>query len=45
MSKYGVNVSRGVVVGSTEELKKAIQEQFPKENEVMNVLTLSRELT
>ncbi|KAL9690768.1 hypothetical protein QQ045_011177 [Rhodiola kirilowii] len=34
MSKYGVNVPRGVAVGSTEELKKAIQEQFPKENEV-----------
>ncbi|CAM8971249.1 unnamed protein product [Rhodiola kirilowii] len=35
MSKYGVNVPRGVAVGSTEELKKAIQEQFPKENELV----------
>uniref|UniRef100_A0A7N0ZZ91 Succinate--CoA ligase [ADP-forming] subunit beta, mitochondrial n=1 Tax=Kalanchoe fedtschenkoi TaxID=63787 RepID=A0A7N0ZZ91_KALFE len=35
MSKYGVNVPRGVAVGSTEELKKAILEAFPNQNEVV----------
>ncbi|XP_030533989.1 succinate--CoA ligase [ADP-forming] subunit beta, mitochondrial [Rhodamnia argentea] len=35
MSKYGVNVPRGVAVSSVEEIKKAIQEVFPKENELV----------
>ncbi|KAL9675039.1 hypothetical protein QQ045_003238 [Rhodiola kirilowii] len=36
-NSFGVSIYtsiRGVAVGSTEDLKKAIQEQFPKENEV-----------
>lgn len=35
MSKYGVNVPRGVAVSSVEEVKKAIKDVFPNENEVI----------
>ncbi|XP_010264985.1 PREDICTED: succinate--CoA ligase [ADP-forming] subunit beta, mitochondrial [Nelumbo nucifera] len=35
MSKYGINVPRGVAVSSVEEIKKAIQNAFPKENELV----------
>lgn len=40
MSKYGVNVPKGVAVGSTDEIKKAIQEVFPNETEVWKQLWL-----
>lgn len=35
MSKYGVNVPKGVAVSSAEEIKKAIQEVFPNEKELV----------
>ncbi|KAF8014364.1 hypothetical protein BT93_H0258 [Corymbia citriodora subsp. variegata] len=35
MSKYGINVPKGVAVSSAEEIKKAIQEVFPNENELV----------
>lgn len=34
MSKHGINVPRGVAVGSAEEVKKAIKDVFPNEKEV-----------
>jgi hypothetical protein len=36
MSKYGVNVPRGVAVSSVEETRKAIKEAFPNQNEVIH---------
>ncbi|RVW53796.1 Succinate--CoA ligase [ADP-forming] subunit beta, mitochondrial [Vitis vinifera] len=35
MSKYGINVPKGVAVGSIEEVRKTIQDVFPKENELV----------
>ncbi|RXH98242.1 hypothetical protein DVH24_010567 [Malus domestica] len=35
MSKYGVNVPKGVAAGSVDEVKKAIQDAFPKESELV----------
>ncbi|KAF5741834.1 succinyl-CoA ligase [Tripterygium wilfordii] len=35
MSKYGINVPKGVAVSSLDEVKKAIQDVFPNENEVV----------
>jgi succinyl-CoA synthetase beta subunit len=35
MSKYGVNVPRGVAVSSVEETRKAIKEAFPNQNELV----------
>lgn len=35
MSKYGVNVPKGAPVSSVEEVRKVIQDVFPKENEVI----------
>ena len=35
MSKYGVNVPKGAAVSSVEEVRKVIQDVFPKENEVI----------
>ncbi|XP_009336114.2 succinate--CoA ligase [ADP-forming] subunit beta, mitochondrial [Pyrus x bretschneideri] len=35
MSKYGVNVPKGVAAGSVNEVKKAIQDAFPKESELV----------
>ncbi|XP_077250781.1 succinate--CoA ligase [ADP-forming] subunit beta, mitochondrial-like [Tasmannia lanceolata] len=35
VGKYGVNVSKGVAVSSIEEMKKAIQDVFPKEQELV----------
>ncbi|CAN6688744.1 unnamed protein product [Malus baccata var. baccata] len=35
MSKYGVNVPKGVAAGSVDEVKKAIQDVFPKESELV----------
>lgn len=35
MGKYGINVPKGVAVSSAEEIKKAIHEVFPNENEVL----------
>ncbi|KAF5738974.1 succinyl-CoA ligase [Tripterygium wilfordii] len=35
MSKYGINVPKGVAVSSIDEVKKAIQDAFPNENEVV----------
>lgn len=34
MGKYGINVPKGVAVSSHDEIKKAIQDVFPNENEV-----------
>ena len=35
MSKHGVNVPRGVAVSSVEEVRKAIKDLFPNENELV----------
>lgn len=35
MSKYGVNVPRGVAVSSVEEVRKAIKDAFPGQNELV----------
>ncbi|CAH9073736.1 unnamed protein product [Cuscuta europaea] len=35
MGKHGINVPRGVAVGSVGEVKKAIQELFPNQNEIV----------
>ncbi|KAI9119182.1 hypothetical protein K1719_009857 [Acacia pycnantha] len=35
MSKYGVNVPRGVAASSVEEIKKAIKDVFPNESELV----------
>lgn len=34
MSKFGVNVPKGVVVSSKSEIAKVLKEQFPKDEEV-----------
>jgi succinyl-CoA synthetase beta subunit len=40
MGKYGVNVPRGIAVGSLPEVKVAIQKVFPNESEVSFLSTL-----
>ncbi|KAK6164275.1 hypothetical protein DH2020_001139 [Rehmannia glutinosa] len=35
MSKHGINVPKGVAVGSVEEVRKAMQEVFPNQSEVV----------
>lgn len=35
MSKHGINVPKGVAVSSVDEVKKAIQDVFPNETEVV----------
>lgn len=35
MSKYGINVPKGVAVASVDEVKKTIQDVFPNQNEVV----------
>ena len=35
MSKFGINVPKGVAVSSVEEVRKAIQTTFPNEKEVI----------
>ncbi|KAJ8527212.1 hypothetical protein K7X08_029689 [Anisodus acutangulus] len=35
MSKYGINVPKGVAVASLDEVKKSIQEVFPNQSEVV----------
>ncbi|XP_050205406.1 succinate--CoA ligase [ADP-forming] subunit beta, mitochondrial [Mercurialis annua] len=35
MSKYGVNVPKGIAAGSVEEIRKAIQDVFPNETELV----------
>ncbi|XP_054802684.1 succinate--CoA ligase [ADP-forming] subunit beta, mitochondrial [Prosopis cineraria] len=35
MSKHGINVPRGVAVSSVEEVRKAIKDVFPNENELV----------
>lgn len=35
MGKHGINVPRGVAIGSIGEVKKAIQELFPNQNEIV----------
>ncbi|KAI4369711.1 hypothetical protein MLD38_018125 [Melastoma candidum] len=37
MGKYGINVPKGVAVGSADEDQKAILDVFPKENELSRV--------
>ena len=34
MGKHGINVPKGVAVGSVEEVRKAIKDAFPNEKEV-----------
>ena len=34
MSKYGVNVPKGLAVSSVDEVKEAVKATFPNENEV-----------
>lgn len=34
MSKYGINVPKGVAVSSVKEIRKAIESVFPNEKEV-----------
>lgn len=36
MGKFGVNVPKGVAVSSLDEVKKAIQDVFPNESEVIS---------
>lgn len=35
MGKHGINVPKGVAVGSVEEVRKAIREVFPNQSEVV----------
>ncbi|XP_047311007.1 succinate--CoA ligase [ADP-forming] subunit beta, mitochondrial-like [Impatiens glandulifera] len=35
MGKHGINVPKGLAVGSAEELKKAIRDSFPNESELV----------
>lgn len=35
MSKYGVNVPKGVAVATVDEVKKAIESVFPNQSEVI----------
>ncbi|VFQ98885.1 unnamed protein product [Cuscuta campestris] len=35
MGKHGINVPRGVAIGSIGEVKKAIQDLFPNQNEIV----------
>jgi succinyl-CoA synthetase beta subunit len=37
MGKYGVNLPKGVAVSSLDEVKKAIQDVFPGESEVITI--------
>ncbi|RAL42197.1 hypothetical protein DM860_011980 [Cuscuta australis] len=41
MGKHGINVPRGVAIGSIGEVKKAIQEFFPNQNEVVKSQVLA----
>ena len=34
MSKYGINVPKGVAVSSLDEVKEAVKAAFPNDNEV-----------
>jgi hypothetical protein len=44
MGKYGINVPRGIAVGSLPEVKDAIQRVFPNESEVSFLSTLPYQL-
>ncbi|GMH23966.1 hypothetical protein Nepgr_025809 [Nepenthes gracilis] len=35
MNKYGINVPRGVAISSVDEVKKAVRDVFPNENELV----------
>lgn len=35
MSKHGINVPKGVAVGSIDEVRKALREVFPNQSEVV----------
>ncbi|XP_035551156.1 succinate--CoA ligase [ADP-forming] subunit beta, mitochondrial-like [Juglans regia] len=35
MSKYGINVPKGIAVSSGDEVKKAIQDVFPNQSELV----------
>lgn len=41
MSKHGINVPRGVAVGSLDEVKKALRDVFPNQSEVMREIRFS----
>lgn len=40
MSKHGINVPKGVAVGSVDEVRKAMQEVFPSQREVVPFMGL-----
>ena len=40
MGKHGINVPKGVAVGSVDELRKALREVFPNESEVVTRIFL-----
>ena len=40
MSKFGVNVPKGVVVSSTSEISKVLEENFPNDTEVTRSYSL-----
>lgn len=40
MGKYGINVPKGIAVGSLTEVKDVIQQVFPNESEVSFLYTL-----
>lgn len=35
MSKHGINVPKGVAVGSVDEVRKALREVFPNQSQVV----------
>lgn len=39
MSKHGINVPKGVAVGSVDEVGKAMTEIFPNQSEVVDNFT------
>lgn len=41
MSKHGINVPKGVAVGSVDEVKKALQDVFPNQSEVTQTKQVS----
>lgn len=36
MSKHGINVPRGVAVGSVDEVRKTLRDVFPNQSDVMH---------
>lgn len=40
MSKHGINVPKGVAVGSVDEVRKALREVFPNQSQVFHGILL-----